>query len=73
MRFHIFNRQGAAKGIPEAVFQRGLDWTFFAKINPEKNPFGSNLMRNGCTEEVSSDVSTTASAKYFLTLRALPG
>ena len=63
MRFHIFNRQGAAKGIPEAVFQRG-----FAKINPEKNPFGSNLMRNGCTEEVSSDVSTTASAKYFLTL-----
>ena len=56
-RYHLFwcERLGQSN-IPDEVYRRNLPWNFFARLNPRKNNFEKNLIRNGCTELVPSQV-----------------
>ena len=59
-RYHIFwTRRLRVRPIPEEIFTGGLDWKFFSRLDPEKNSFEVNLLRNCCGEEVSEEVSSS--------------
>ena len=57
MRYHLFwTKRLGLDAIPDSVFESGLPWQFFAQVDPRRNNFGKNLIRNGATELVSAEV-----------------